>query len=378
MSAPEPVIYRGLDGVVVDTTRISKVMPEINSLVYFGYPVQDLAEHCVFEEVAWLLWHGELPTRRELADFQADGRPRRHLTPALLEVIKRTPRTAHPMDLLRTAVSFLGMEDPAPEKEEPASNLNRSIDLMAKIPIMLASFYRVRKGLEIIPPRNDLSFAQNFFHVTLGHVPPPEVIRAFEVSLILYAEHGFNASTFTGRVVVSTLSDIYSGVTAAIGSLKGPLHGGANEAVMRMLLEIGEPARARDWMLAALAEKRKIMGFGHRVYKKGDSRCPTMRKYALKMAELTGQKKWMEICDILNDTIIEQKGIYPNLDFYSGPAYHMMGIETDMFTPIFVMARITGWTAHIMEQLAANRLIRPLSQYTGPAERKVVPLAERG
>jgi len=286
----ELTIHRGLDGVVVDTTRISKVMPEINSLVYFGYPVQDLAEHCTFEEVAWLLWHGELPTRQQRAEFQADGRSRRHLSPALLEVIKKAPRTAHPMDLLRTGVSFLGMEDPAPEREDPATNLNRSIDLMAKIPIMLASFYRVRKGLEIIPPRSDLSFAENFFHVTLGRVPAPEVIRAFEVSLILYAEHGFNASTFTGRVVVSTLSDIYSGVTAAIGSLKGPLHGGANEAVMHMLLEIGEPARARDWMLAALAEKRKIMGFGHRVYKKGDSRCPTMRKYALKMANLPDRR----------------------------------------------------------------------------------------
>lgn len=293
-------------------------------------------------------------------------------------MIQKTPRTAHPMDLLRTGVSFLGMEDPAPDKEDAATNLDRSISMMAKIPIMLGSFYRVRKGLEIIPPRSDLGFAQNFFHICLGKVPPPEVVRAFEVSLILYAEHGFNASTFTARVVVSTLSDIYSGVTAGIGSLKGPLHGGANEAVMRMLLEVGEPARARDWMLRALAQKRLIMGFGHRVYKNGDSRCPTMRKYMEKMAELTGQTKWTEMCEILRDTMVQQKSIHPNLDFYSGPAYHMMGIDIDMFTPIFVMARITGWTAHIMEQLAANRLIRPLSHYTGPAERRVVPLAQRG
>jgi 2-methylcitrate synthase len=377
MSPDEQNIHRGLDGVVVDSTRISKVMPEINSLVYFGYPVQDLAEHCNFEEVAWLLWHGELPTAQQLTDFQADGRSRRRLSPALLEVIRQTPRTAHPMDVLRTSVSFLGMEDPAPERVDPATNLDRSIDLMAKIPLMLAAFYRARQGLEIIPPRNDLTFAQNFFHVCFGRVPAPEVIRAFEVSLVLYAEHGFNASTFTGRVVVSSLSDLYSGVTAAIGSLKGPLHGGANEAVMRMLLEIGEPARARDWLLKALAEKRLIMGFGHRVYKKGDSRCPTMRKYTLKMSEITGQTQWIDICDILYQTMVEQKGIYPNLDFYSGPAYHLMGLETDLFTPIFVMARVTGWTAHIMEQLATNRLIRPLSHYTGPGERKVVPLNER-
>jgi 2-methylcitrate synthase len=373
----ESSIHRGLDGVVVDSTRISKVMPEINSLVYYGYPVQDLAEHCSFEEVAWLLWHGELPSAQQLAAFQAEGRSRRHLSDALLAVIQKTPRTAHPMDLLRTAVSFLGMEDPAPDKEDAAANLDRAISLMAKIPIMLGTFYRVRKGLEIIPPRSDLSFAQNFFHICLGKVPPPEVIRAFEVSLVLYAEHGFNASTFTSRVVVSSLSDIYSGVTAGIGSLKGSLHGGANEAVMHMLLEIGEPAHARDWMLAALAQKRKIMGFGHRVYKNGDSRCPTMLKYARKMTDLTGESKWLEICDILAETMLQQKGIYPNLDFYSGPAYYLMGIDIDMFTPIFVMSRITGWTAHIMEQLADNRLIRPLSHYTGPAERRVVPLAKR-
>jgi 2-methylcitrate synthase len=374
--AETTTIHRGLDGVVVDSTRISKVIPEINSLVYHGYPVQELAEHCHFEEVAWLLWHGELPTAQELAAFQADCRSRRSLSPALLSVIKQTPRTAHPMDVLRTGVSFLGMEDPAPEQQDRATNLDRSVSLMAKIPIMLGTFYRVRQGLDIIPPRNDLTFAQNFFHICLGKIPPPEILRAFEASLILYAEHGFNASTFTARVVVSTLSDIYSGVTAAIGSLKGPLHGGANEAVMRMLLDIGEPARARDWMLAALAQKHKIMGFGHRVYKKGDSRCPTMRKYMQKMADITGQTKWVEMCDILNETMVEQKGIYPNLDFYSGPAYHMMGIDIDMFTPIFVMARVTGWTAHIMEQLADNRLIRPLSQYTGPAERHIQPLKQ--
>ena len=376
-SPEEQTIHRGLDGVVVDTTAISKVMPEINSLVYFGYPVQELAEHCNFEEVAWLLWHGELPSAQQLVHFQADGRARRHLSPALLSVIQQTPRGAHPMDLLRTGVSFFGMEDPVPHKDDPATNLDRSISLMAKIPIMLGTFYRTRKGQEVIAPRSDLKFAENFFHICLGKVPPPEVIHAFEVSLVLYAEHGFNASTFTSRVVVSTLSDLYSGVTAAIGSLKGPLHGGANEEVMHMLLEIGEPAKARDWMLSALRQKKKIMGFGHRVYKNGDSRCPTMQKYARKMAERTGQTKWMDICDILSETMLQEKGIYPNLDFYSGPAYHMMGIDIDMFTPIFVMARITGWTAHIMEQLASNRLIRPLSHYTGPAERHVAPVAQR-
>ena len=364
-------IHRGLEGVVVDSTRISKVMPEINALVYYGYPVQELAEQCSFEEVAWLLWHGELPTDRQLSEFQQDERSRRNLSPELLTVLQKFPRTAHPMDVLRTAVSFLGMEDREPEREDSAANSRRAVDLLAKIPAMIGAFVRLRAGKEFIPPRDDLSIAENFFHVCFGKVPAPEVVKAFDVSLVLYAEHGFNASTFTTRVVVSSLSDIYSGVTAGIGSLKGPLHGGANEAVMKMLLEIGDPAGAREWMLAALREKRKVMGFGHRVYKKGDSRVPTMKKYARTMAEFTGQSKWLDIADILEATMLEEKGIYANLDFPSGPAYYMMGIDIDLYTPIFVMARITGWTAHILEQLANNRLIRPLSEYTGPGERHV-------
>ena len=378
MSNETETIHHGLDGVVVDTTRISKVMPEINSLVYSGYPVQDLAENCGFEEVAWLIWHGELPNASELKSFQDDERARRNLSPALLDVIRKCSRKAHPMDVLRTAVSFLGLEDPAPEKTDAAANLGRAVDMLAKIPTMIGAFYRLRKGQEFIPPRGDLSIAENFFHVCFGKVPAPEVVRAFEVSLVLYAEHGFNASTFSARVVVSSLTDIFSAVTAGIASLKGQLHGGANEAVMRMLLEIGEPARARAWLLAALREKRVVMGFGHRVYKKGDSRVPTMKKYARKMAAFTGREKWLEISDILETTMIEQKGIYPNVDFSTGPTYYMMGIDIDMFTPIFVMARITGITAHVMEQLANNRLIRPLSKYIGPGERRVVPLQQRG
>ena len=373
----ETIIHRGLDGVVVDTTRISKVMPEINSLVYAGYPVQELCEHCHFEEVAWLMWHGELPTAKQLADFMALGRGQRDISKDLLFVIQKSPRTAHPMEVLRTAVSFLGSEDVEMDKTDAATNLKRSISMMAKIPTMIAAFYRLRKGQDFIPPRSDLGFVENFFHMVFGKVPAPEVVHAFEVSLILYAEHGFNASTFTARTVVSSLSDIYSGVVGGIASLKGPLHGGANEAVMHMLLEVGEPARAKEWMLTSLKEHRVVMGFGHRVYKSGDSRVPTMKKYARAMAEFTGQSKWLDIADILEATMLEQKHIHPNLDFPSGPAYYMMGFDIDMFTPFFVMARITGWTAHIMEQLADNRLIRPLSQYNGPAQRSVVPVNKR-
>jgi len=377
MSAEESHINRGLEGVVVDTTRISKVMPEINALVYYGYPVQELAEQCTFEEVAWLIWHGELPTAKQLAEFQQEERSQRELSADLLALLQSCPKRAHPMDVLRTGVSFFGMEDAEPEKQDAATNLKRSISLLAKIPTMVAAFYRLRQGQEVIAPRRDLPFTENFFHMVFGGVPVPPVVKAFDVSLVLYAEHGFNASTFTARVVVSSLSDIYSGVVAGIASLKGPLHGGANEAVMQMLLEIGEPSRAREWMLTALREKRKVMGFGHRVYKSGDSRVPTMKKYARQMAEFTGQTKWLDIADILEATMMEQKGMHPNLDFPSGPAYHMMGFDSDMFTPFFVLARITGWTAHIMEQLANNRLIRPLSEYTGPGERRVVPLRAR-
>jgi 2-methylcitrate synthase len=374
----EEVIHHGLDGVVVDTTSISKVMPEINSLVYRGYPVQELAEHCHFEEVAWLIWKGELPSAKELAAFVDAGRGQRVISKDLLAVIQKSPQTAHPMDVLRTAVSFLGMEDAEMDKTDGATNLKRSVSLMAKIPTMLAAFYRLRKGQEFIPPRSDLGFVENFFHMIFGKVPAPEVVKAFELSIVLYAEHGFNASTFTARTVVSSMSDIYSGVVGGIASLKGALHGGANEAVMQMLLEIGEPARAKEWMLKALHDKRVVMGFGHRVYKNGDSRVPTMKKYARKMAEFTGETKWLDMEDILEAVMLEQKHIHPNLDFPSGPAYYMMGFDIDMFTPFFVMARITGWTAHIMEQQAHNRLIRPLSKYTGPGERHVTPLTERG
>lgn len=372
------VAKKGLEGVVVDESKISKVMPDINSLTYSGYPVQELSEHCNFEEVAYLLWHGELPNQSQLEDFTARERSNREISKDLLEVIRRFPKKAHPMDTIRTGVSFLGMEDADIWKADRDTNLRKSINLLSKIPTVIAADYRCRMGKEPIGPRKDLSISENFFHMCFGEVPHADVVKAFDVSLILYAEHGFNASTFTSRVVTSTMSDLYSAVTAAIGSLKGPLHGGANEQVMHVLKEIGEPSEAKNWMLNALKEKRKIMGFGHRVYKKGDSRVPTMKKYAQKIADAKGDQKWMKISDILEETMIEQKDIHPNLDFPAGPAYYMMGFDIDMFTPIFVMARVTGWTAHIMEQAENNRLIRPLCDYTGPSERHVAPISQRG
>lgn len=374
---PEIRVKKGLEGVVVDDTSISKVMPESNSLTYRGYAVQDLSENCTFEEVAYLMWHGELPNASQLAEFQKKERSYRDLSPDLLQVISKYPKYAHPMDTVRTSISFLGLEDKRIWDAKPDTNLDKAMLMLAKIPTMIAAEYRHKKGEKYIEPNKNLSISENFFHMCFGKVPAKEVVKAFDVSLVLYAEHSFNASTFASRVVTSTMSDIYSAVVAGVGALKGPLHGGANEQVMHMLKEVNDPKIAREWMLQALKEKRKVMGFGHRVYKRGDSRVPTMKKYMQAMAKFTGQEKWMEISEILEKTMIEQKNIYPNLDFPAGPAYYMMGFEIDMFTPIFVMSRITGWTAHIMEQAANNRIIRPLSEYTGAAERKVKPIAQR-
>ena len=281
------------------------------------------------------------------------------------------------MDSVRTAVSFLGCEDERIWDASPATNMDKAVRLLAKIPSMVAADYRFKKGLDFIPPKSDLSISENFFHMCFGKVPQKEIVKCFDVSLILYAEHSFNASTFTSRVITSTQSDIYSATVGGIGALKGPLHGGANEMVMHMMKEIADPAKAEQWMLDALVQKKKVMGFGHRVYKSGDSRVPTMRKYAQVMADVTGEQKWMKMYASLEKVMVEKKKIYPNLDFPAGPAYYMMGFEIDFFTPIFVMARTTGWSAHIMEQTANNRIIRPLSEYIGAAQRQVKALSER-
>ena len=375
---PEKVnTKKGLEGAVIDTSSVSKVNAETNSLVYRGYPVQDLAENCRFEEVAYLMYNSELPNQTQLSAFEKTERSYRDISKDCLNMIKLLPKKAHPMDSIRTGVSFIGCEDERIWDATPATNLDKAIRLLAKIPTMIAADYRFKKGLEFIPPKSTLSISENFFNMCFGQIPQKEVVKAFDVSLILYAEHSFNASTFTARVVTSTESDIYSATVAGIGALKGPLHGGANEQVMLMMQEIADPANAEQWMLDALANKRKVMGFGHRVYKKGDSRVPTMKKYAMKMAEVTGESKWMKMYESLENVMVNKKNIYPNLDFPAGPAYFMMGFEIDFFTPIFVMARTTGWSAHIMEQKANNRIIRPLSEYIGAGQRQVQPLTVR-
>ena len=368
---------KGLAGVITDDTSVSKVMAETNSLTYRGYAVQDLCEKCSWEEVAFLMVNEELPSSKKLADFIEKEKGYRNISKDLLDVIHKFPKAAHPMDTLRTCVSYLGMEDKRIWDNSLVTNMDKYIQMLAKIPTIISATYRCKKGKKIIAPRNDLTASENFFNMCFGKIPGKEVIKAFDVSLILYAEHSFNASTFASRVITSTTSDIYSAICGGIGALKGPLHGGANEQVMHMLKEIGEVENAKKWILDALAKKKKIMGFGHRVYRSGDSRVPTMTKYAEKMASITGGEKWIQISNILKDTMIKEKNIYPNLDFPAGPAYYMMGFDIDMFTPLFVMSRITGWTAHIMEQTADNRIIRPLSDYIGSAQRKVLSIEER-
>ena len=370
-------VNKGLAGVITDDTSVSKVMAETNSLTYRGYAVQDLCEKCSWEEVAFLMVNEELPSSKKLADFIEKEKGYRNISKDLLDIIHKFPKAAHPMDTLRTCVSYLGMEDKRIWDNSLVTNMDKYIQMLAKIPTVISASYRCKKGKKIIAPRNDLTASENFFNMCFGKIPGKEVIKAFDVSLILYAEHSFNASTFASRVITSTTSDIYSAICGGIGALKGPLHGGANEQVMHMLKEIGEVKNAKKWILDALAKKKKIMGFGHRVYRSGDSRVPTMTKYAEKMASITGGEKWIQISNILKDTMIKEKNIYPNLDFPAGPAYYMMGFDIDMFTPLFVMSRITGWTAHIMEQTADNRIIRPLSDYIGSAQRKVLSIEER-
>ncbi|MDN3937197.1 bifunctional 2-methylcitrate synthase/citrate synthase [Arthrobacter sp. YD4] len=373
-------IKKGLAGVVVDYTAVSKVNPETNSLLYRGYPVQELAAKCSFEEVAYLLWNGELPTDGQLAEFTAKERAGRALDPVLKTVIDALPVTAHPMDVCRTAASVLGARHPLAEDSSREANMAKAVDLFAAMPAVVAYDQRRRHGQEPVEPRDDLGYSANFLWMAFGEEPVQEVVEAFNVSMILYAEHSFNASTFTARVITSTLSDLHSAVTGAIGALKGPLHGGANEAVMHTFDEIGirqeesleeAAARAKAWMEDALANKKKVMGFGHRVYKHGDSRVPTMKAALDKMIAHYGRPELLGLYNGLETAMDEAKAIKPNLDYPAGPTYHLMGFDTPTFTPLFVASRITGWTAHIMEQLDSNSLIRPLSEYNGVEERHV-------
>jgi len=370
-------IKKGLLGIVVDETEVSKVMPEINSLTYRGYAAQDLCAQCKFEEVAYLILNKELPNKKQLKEFEKEETKERVLSKTLINILKQMPKKSHPMDVARTAVSVMGLEDKETNDNSSEANLRKAMRIFSKTPTALAAFYRLRKGKKIIQPKKKLTFAENFFHMCFGKVPNKEIVKAFDVSLILYAEHSFNVSTFTARTITSSLSDIHGAITGAIASLKGPLHGGANEEVMHMMKKIKRPENALKWINKALDDKNVVMGFGHRVYKSGDSRVPTMREYFKRVAIIKKDKTFEKIYDIVEKVMIERKDIYPNVDYPTGPTYHLMGFDTDFFTPIFVISRITGWSAHIMEQHAANKLIRPLASYKGSKHRKVLELNQR-
>jgi len=364
-------IKKGLIGVISDETKVSEVMPDINSLTYRGYTVQDLCAKCKFEEVAYLLLHDDLPNSNQLEAFEKEERANRPISENLKSIIKKYPKNAHPMDTTRTSVSHMGLEDPDAADNSKEANMRKSMRLLAKISTAVAADFRVRKGQDIIDPDQNLGFCENFFNMCFGKVPSAEVVKAFDVSMTLYAEHSFNASTFTSRVISSSLSDLHGAVVGAIASLKGPLHGGANEAVAHMLNEVGSPDKAEQFILNKIKNKELIMGFGHRVYRNGDSRVPTMTEYYHKTAQYYKNKELPEISRILEKTMLWEKNIKPNLDFPAGPTYYLMGFDIDFFTPIFIVSRITGWSAHVMEQFENNKLIRPLSKYTGAPHRKI-------
>ncbi len=365
----------GLEGVIAGETAISTIT---EGLSYRGYPVTQLAEKATFEEVAYLLLHGELPTARQLEDFHQRMAAARRLPQPLRDLLKALPREASPMDVLRSAVSVLSHFDPDISDNSPAANLRKAERLLGQIPVAIAEQYRFSKGQQPIAARPDLSHAANFLYMLCGTEPSPADTRALDVSLILYAEHEFNASTFTARVVCSTESDLHAAVVAAIGALKGRLHGGANEKVMDLLRAAGGPATAEKWIREALARKEKIMGFGHRVYKAGDVRAGILKSYAHQAAAAAGQLPWEETAEIIEKVLAAEKHLFPNLDWPAGRLYHALGLEVPLYTPIFVMARVAGWSAHIIEQAEHNRIIRPRARYTGPGTRAVKPLSERG
>jgi 2-methylcitrate synthase/citrate synthase II len=371
--SPSEVYSPGLEGVIAGETAISTVT---GGLRYRGYPVTELAEKCSFEEVAYLLLYGELPVRSELAAFEKRVAAQT-LPPLLSDLLRKVPKNAVPMDVLRTSVSLLAHYDPDLEDNSRAANLRKAERLLGQIPLVIAEFYRAGKNLAPIAPRPDLGFAARMLHLLNGSAPTAFTARAFDVSLILYAEHEFNASTFAARVICSTESDLHAAVVGAIGALKGRLHGGANEKVMDMLLATGGPATAEAWIRSALARKDKVMGFGHRVYKAGDVRARVLKEYAQKAAALAGQTQWEDAAAIIERVLEMEKNLFPNLDWPAGRLYHSLGLEIPLYTPFFVASRITGWCAHIIEQLDHNRIMRPRGRYTGPEERAVAEIGVR-
>ncbi|GGE51994.1 citrate synthase 2 [Pullulanibacillus camelliae] len=366
----------GLEGVVATTSAVSSIINGV--LTYKGYNIDDLAEKSTFEEVVYLLWNDKLPNQSELDAFRKELLEEMVVPSEVFEQIKSFPlQGVHPMAVLRSVVSVLGLYDAEADEMTEEANKRKALRLQAKLPAIVAGFTRIRDGKEPVAPRNDLSFAANFLYMLFDREPNSVEVEAFNKALILHADHELNASTFTARVCVATLSDVYSGITAAISALKGPLHGGANERVMKMLTEIGSEDKVEPYLENAFANKEKIMGFGHRVYKDGDPRAKHLREMSRQLTEISGEPKWYNMSVKMEEIVSKEKGLLPNVDFYSASMYHSLGIPHDIFTPIFAVSRVSGWLAHILEQYANNRLIRPRAEYVGPEHQEYVAIEDR-
>ncbi len=377
MSSEANVAKAGLEGVVAAQSSISDVNGQEGRLIYWGYDIHDLAEHATFEEVTYLLWNGKLPTSAQLEELKSQLSREARLPAEIQQLMRTIPKDAPPMDMLRTVVSALSLYDPEASDLSREATVRTAIRLTAKFPTIVTTFERLRNGSEPVEPREDLSVAGNFLYTLRGQEPDEIATRTMDVALVLHADHELNASTFAARVTAATLSDMYSAIVSAIGTLKGPLHGGANEGVIKNLLEIGTVENVEAWTKDALANKKKIMGFGHRVYRTEDPRATHLREMSRKLGERTGEKKWYEMSRKMEEVMIREKNLNPNVDFYSASTYYALGIPTDLFTPIFACSRITGWTAHVLEQYENNRLIRPRAEYVGPRGQKYVPIDER-
>jgi len=374
-----PVISKGLEGIIANSTRLSDVQGEKGQLIYAGYDINELAGKVTFEETVHLLWHGHLPNRKELTDLEHNLRSRRELPKGVINFIETAPKRSNPMDVIRTAISMLGLYDTELEEDiNVDKNRIRALHITAKIGVIAAYFHRSRQGKPLPPVRQDLGEAAHFLYLLNGEEPKPEAVKTLDVAFVLHADHGMNASTFSARVTVATLTDMYSAITSAIGTLKGPLHGGANEGVIHMLEEIGTEDKVEGYVNDQLAQKKKIMGIGHRVYKVLDPRAPHLREMAIRLTNELGDAKWIRMSEKIAALMKEKKGLNANVDFYSASTYYSLGIPIDIFTPIFAVSRMSGWTAHVLEQYHNNRLIRPRADYTGlPVGQSWVDIANR-
>ena len=376
-TATESSAAAGLRGVVAAQSSIGDVNGEEGKLIYQGYDIHDLAENSTFEEVVFLLWNGRLPKQDELDELTAKIRENYAVPAEVIEMMKRFPKEADPMDVLRTSVSSLDFYDHEGHGTDREPALRAAIKITGQIGTIAAAWDRIRNGKDVVSPDPSLSIAENFLYMLRGEKADADEARMFDIALILHADHELNASTFTTRVVAGTLADMYGCVTAGIAALAGPLHGGANTAVMKMLIEIDDPAKIDSWLDKALEEKRKIMGIGHAVYKTEDPRATWLRKFSKQMADKKGETKWYEMSQRIEQLMLEKKGMHPNVDFYSASTYYLMGIPLDLYTPIFAVSRISGWTGHILEQYSNNKLIRPRAEYIGKRDQKYVPIGDR-